>query len=91
MSDRERNEHGQFDYALNPETILEVFDARSDPCEPLDAGDVADQLGIARRTALKKLNTLSEQGTLTDKKIGARGRVWWVPHVHTDETEPTDS
>ena len=86
MPDRERNEHGQFDDALDPETILEVFDARTDPYEPLDAGDVADKLGIARRTALKKLDTLSEEGALADKKVGARGRVWWFPHAH-EETD----
>lgn len=78
MANRERDEHGQIK-ALDPETVLEVFEARDDPCEPLDAGDVADELGWARRTALKKLDKLSEAGVLADKKVGARGRVWWVP------------
>jgi hypothetical protein len=41
--------------------------------------DVVDELGIARRTAHNKLNALVERGELKTRKIGARGRVWWVP------------
>ena len=84
--ERPRNEHGQFADRKDPETILDVFAARTDPCEPLDAGDIADELGWARRTALKKLDELADRDVLADKKVGARGRVWWIPHASTTDT-----
>jgi hypothetical protein len=58
---------------------MDVFDAREDAARPVTAADVVDELGIARRTAHNKLNALVERGTLDTRKIGARGRVWWIP------------
>ena len=76
---RDRNDRGRYADGIDPETVLDVFDAREDAARPVTASDVVDELGIARRTAHNKLNALVERGTLATRKIGARGRVWWIP------------
>ena len=86
-SDRDRNDQGRYADGIAPETVLEVFDAREDRARPVTAGDVVDEQGIARRTAHNKLNALVERGELETRKIGARGRVWWVP-LPADESTP---
>jgi len=78
--DRDRNGVGRFDDAIDPETALEVFERLEDTARPLTAGDVADELGIARRTAYNKLNRLVDRDAVDTRKVGARGRVYWVPH-----------
>ncbi len=75
---RDRNDHGRFSDRIPLDRVLEVFDAREDPARPLTAGDVGDELGCSRRTAYDKLETLAERGDLETRKVGARGRVWWV-------------
>ncbi|WP_435181466.1 ArsR family transcriptional regulator [Halorussus sp. AFM4] len=82
-TDRERNDQGQFDDALDPQTVLDVFKGRTDASEPLDAGEVADELGWSRRTALRKLDSLTDEGKLRSKKVGS-GRVWWIPESDAD-------
>lgn len=59
--------------------VLEIFRESEDGCEPRTASEVAEILGCTRQTAYRKLEELSEQGTLKTKKVGARGRVWWLP------------
>lgn len=61
------------------DAVEAVFRTRSDPTRPLTANDVMDELGCSRRTAHDKLNALVDEGVLSTRKIGARGRVWWVP------------
>jgi len=85
MADRDRNKSGQYADGIDPDTVLDVVDAREDLARPVTAGDVVDELGIARRTAHNKLGALVERGVLDTRKIGARGRVWWRP-VPADET-----
>lgn len=84
---RERNDAGQYADGIDPDTVIDVFDAREDLARPVTAGDVVDELGIARRTAHNKLNALVERGELETRKIGARGRVWWraIPARESDE------
>lgn len=64
---------------VTAEEALAVFDRRPDPHAPLTAPEVADALDCARRTAYAKLEALCERGDLRTKKVGARGRVWWLP------------
>lgn len=68
------------------DSVLAVFTARSDPARPLTANDVMAELDCSRRTAHNKLNALVEQGALATRKVGARGRVWWIPatDIETD-------
>jgi len=90
---RDRNESGQFADGIDPETVLDVVDAREDLGRPATAGDVVDELGIARRTAHNKLGALVERGVLETRKIGARGRVWWrpIPADSVDTQPPRDA
>jgi len=75
---------------VNEEALV---DAREDPGRPVTAGDVVDELGIARRTAHNKLGALVERGVLETRKIGARGRVWWrpIPADSVDTQPPRDA
>ena len=59
--------------------VLAVFERGDDPSRPLTAPAVAEALGCARRTAHKKLTALADRGDLSTKKVGSRGRVWWLP------------
>jgi predicted DNA binding protein/GAF domain-containing protein len=59
--------------------VLAVFERGEDPSRPLTAPEVAEALGCARRTAHKKLTALAERDDLSTKKVGSRGRVWWLP------------
>ncbi|WP_435065780.1 ArsR family transcriptional regulator [Halobaculum sp. EA56] len=61
------------------ESVLSVFEGRTDQARPLTANDVMEELGCSRRTAHNKLNALVKRNTLATRKVGARGRVWWVP------------
>lgn len=78
-TDRERNSHGQYVDRIPAKAALEVFEDRDDLGRPLTADDVMEALDCSRRTAHNKLNELVEDGLIETRKIGARGRVWWVP------------
>lgn len=78
-NDRDRNSHGQYADRIPATAALEAFDERDDLGRPLTADDVMDHLECSRRTAHNKLNALVEDGALETRKVGARGRVWWVP------------
>lgn len=77
---------------VTPADVLEVFDTRDDPAEPLTAPEVADALGCSRRTALDKLQTLADRGILESKKVGGRAVVWWWPTTQrpTTDIDPED-
>lgn len=77
--DRERNANGQYVGRIPPEAALEAFDSREDVARPVTASDVMDVLDCSRRTAHNKLNALVDEGVLATRKVGARGRVWWIP------------
>lgn len=47
--------------------------------EPLTSKEVAEELGVVRRTAYNKLSDLEERGDLRKKKVGSRAVVWWRP------------
>ena len=49
------------------------------PGTPFTAREIAADLGCVRRTAYAKLMRLAADGRLETKKVGARGRVWWLP------------
>ncbi|WP_254522568.1 HTH domain-containing protein [Natrinema caseinilyticum] len=88
-TERDRNNHGQYSDRIPPEAALEAFDEREDRGRPLTASDVMEHLDCSRRTAHNKLNELVEDGALQTRKVGARGRVWWVPIEAKAESRPT--
>ena len=72
---RPRGEGGEFVEEITPGDALAVFTGR----EPLTAKEVAEELGVVRRTAYNKLSDLEERGDLRKKKVGSRAVVWWRP------------
>jgi predicted ArsR family transcriptional regulator len=87
---RDRNERGRYADRIPPEWVLELFENREDQARPLTASDIMDELGCSRRTAHNKLGELVDRGDLETRKVGAKGRVWWVPMIDTDEEETPD-
>ncbi len=78
------------DQSLSP--TRSIFTDQEQRGEPLTTREVADALGCARRTAYDKLETLAEQGDLKTKKVGARGRIWWLPTgIQETDTETTQT
>jgi len=69
---------------VTAEDVLEVFESREDPGEPLTAPEIAEELNCSRKTASKRLNQLAERGDLVSKKAGGRSRVWWIPQTDTE-------
>lgn len=59
--------------------ILAVFRATDAPV--LSTREVADDVGLARRSTLSRLEELSENGQLKKKKIDGRRTVWWDPEL----------
>lgn len=66
------------DMQYTTEDVLGVFRQRSDPCEPMTSSEIAEVLGCSRHTAHNRLEELSEENAIKTKKVGARGRVWWL-------------
>lgn len=58
---------------------LAVFSEGEHRYEPLTTPEVAEALGVGRRTVYKRLRTLADDGALETKKTGANSRVWWRP------------
>ncbi|MGN8215459.1 HTH domain-containing protein [Halococcus sp. PRR34] len=71
-----------------PADVLAVFEERDDPAEPLTAPEIADELNASRRTVFDRLEALRERGAVASKKIGARGRAWWVPTGEVGQHDP---
>lgn len=67
------------DPEVSPADIVTLFEEREDPCEPLTAREVANELDCAKRTAHKWLQTAEDETALESKKVGAKARVWWLP------------
>ena len=90
MGNRDRDDTGRYADGIDPDTVLDVFEARDDRARPITASDVVDELGIARRTAHNKLEILVERGEIETRKIGARGRVWWTPIPDDEAADASD-
>ncbi|WP_336001314.1 PAS domain-containing protein [Halorientalis halophila] len=55
---------------------LTLFDAWG---APRTTTEVAEQLGLGRRSTYERLDRLVDQRRLETKKVGGNGRVWWRP------------
>lgn len=61
------------------EAVFSVFERNAESNEPLTSAEIANELGCSQQTVRKRLKQLSENGKVATKKVGARGRVWWLP------------
>lgn len=75
MADQtERNDEGQFE-SEHGVTQEDVFDAM-EIHNPYTTGELADKLGIPRRTAYKYLDQLADQDRIVKKKPDPRRVIW---------------
>ena len=61
------------------EVVLSVFEENAEMYEPLTSAEIAEELDCSQQTVRNRLKELSENGKIASKKVGARGRVWWLP------------
>lgn len=80
---RKRGEHGEWVETVTPEDVLEVFATVEGPV--VTSADVADELGISRDSARRKLGTLADRGRLGCRKTAGRV-VWWRIEADEDAT-----
>lgn len=63
--------------SVTDDEILAVFRVTDDPV--LSTAEVAKELPLERRSVYDRLVSLREEGRLTDKQVGGRNTVWWLP------------
>lgn len=68
---------------VSDDEILTVFRHSNDPV--LKTREIVEQVSIGRRTLHDRLTRLEEENRLQSKKIGAKGKVWWLS---TDDSLP---
>jgi len=85
MSERARNEDGQFVETVTPERVLAVM--RDGDAPVLTAGDVAEELGCTPEAVTKKLKELRRQDRVDRRQVGARAVVWWLTARPSLDTE----
>lgn len=61
------------------DALRETYAIFDEPGLPQTTSEVADRLGVGRRSTFDRLERLADAGWLETKKVGARGRVWWRP------------
>jgi DNA-binding IclR family transcriptional regulator len=54
----------------------------------LTTPEVAELLDVSRRTALRRLAALADEGRVERKDIGERGAVWWVEESDVETAAP---
>lgn len=77
----ETGEGGKSENQIHAEDALRAFYTRDDYATPLDAEEIRKHPGVgwAHATAHNKLQELEEAGKLKARKVGSRGKVWWIP------------
>jgi predicted transcriptional regulator len=74
---RERDSGGKFTSNITDDDILAFFKQGERPFHT--ASEAADEFGLDRSTAYRRLDSLREQGRLKKTEVGARAVVWWIP------------
>lgn len=73
-----RDVSGQFTEKRSVDEVRATLDGAN---EPLTTAEIAEQLDISQRTALRRLNELSESDpTVYRKEVGANGVIWFIRH-----------
>ena len=80
-TERGRDTKGQF-VPTHDATIADVFRAM-DPLEPYTTRELADTLGMPRRSAYEYLEELADTGQIRKKKPEPRRAIWIRPEDPT--------
>lgn len=77
----ETGENSKSENKIRAEDALRAFYTRDDYAAPLDAEEIRKHPGVdwAHATAHNKLQELEDSGKLKARKVGSRGKVWWIP------------
>ena len=84
MSERVRDEEGQFVETVTPERVLAVLLDADAPV--LTAGDIADELECTPEAVTKKIKFLQDHGRVARRRVAARAVVWWPTEQSPLET-----
>lgn len=76
MSNRSRNERGQFADELSEQEILKLFDREEAPF--LTAPEIASEFGVTRQAVTYRLKQMQEKDLVGRKKSGASAVGWWA-------------
>lgn len=74
MVEKERDESGRFSRSVDDADVLGAVRAH----DPAATSEIADEVGISRQGADRRLRSLREDGAVSSKKIGA-SLVWFIP------------
>lgn len=85
MSERVRDEDGQFVETITPERVLGVMRTADAPV--VTAKDIADELECTPEAVTKKLKQLQKQDRVARRQVGARAVVWWLTEQPSLDTE----
>lgn len=85
MSERVRDEDGQFVETITPERVLGVMRTADTPV--VTAKDIADELGCTPEAVTQKLKQLRKQDRVARRQVGARAVVWWLTEQPALDTE----
>ena len=76
MSNRHRNERGQFTEELTEQGILKLFDRADAPF--LTAPEIADDFGVTRQAVTYRLKQMQKKELVGRKVTGASAVAWWA-------------
>ena len=74
---KERGDTGQYVETVTLEDVLEVFDRVAGP-PVVTSGDVAEETGLSRDSARRKLETLRDRGKVERRRTAGRVLYWRV-------------
>lgn len=80
MTERNREDGGEYAETYAPESALDVFQLVEKPY--VTTKDVADALNCSHKTARRKMGKWDDHtgdGTIRREKISGSAVVWWLP------------
>jgi len=86
MGEKKRDGSGRFSRSVNDADVLGAVRAH----DPAATSEIADELGISRQGADRRLRSLREDGAVSSKKIGA-SLVWFIPRERGEWTDQFDT
>lgn len=84
----DRTTDGRFDESVSDREIVWFFETGDRPFH--SAGEVADEFGLSRQQAHRRLNALVDAGDLQRIDFGSRSTAWWKSRDVVVLVEETD-